>query len=321
PTTSAFILSSVHSSRTIEAHQPQSRSKSISTLLTSESRQSFFMAESHSNISVCDKQAGPQSDAVSIQTSTHCDKIEYELQCLRERIRKKGACTAVQKIVSLMESLKALRRQESEFHAKRSELQVEVIKLEEKVATGCDSESLFNDLDHSLSDSLEQLNSAKRELAARLRTILSIKRKLDDVPSQSELIQYERRFSELYVHIQDKLRQTRKYYATYNALLEIKELMLKEVSLLNSISSQFQNAIASTAGRMILIDSMEGIVKGSQQKLEKVQNGIQEEQKVCDALKERYTAAIAEQRRCYSLLQVFQEECAKNERLRSQNSV
>lgn len=37
---------------------------------------------------------------------------------------------------------------------------------------------------------------------------------------------------------QEKLQQTRKFYATYNALVEIKELMLKETSLLNSINSQ-----------------------------------------------------------------------------------
>lgn len=38
--------------------------------------------------------------------------------------------------------------------------------------------------------------------------------------------------------MQAKDRQTRNYYATYNTLLEIKELMLKETSLLNSICSQ-----------------------------------------------------------------------------------
>lgn len=42
------------------------------------------------------------------------------------------------------------------------------------------------------------------------------------------------------------------------------------------------------------------------QKLEKVELGLEAEQKICDALKERYTAAIAEQRSCYSLLKAFQ---------------
>ena len=40
-----------------------------------------------------------------------------------------------------------------------------------------------------------------------------------------------------FAYAQGKHRQTRKYYATYNALLELKELMLNETSLLNSIIS------------------------------------------------------------------------------------
>lgn len=59
-----------------------------------------------------------------------------------------------------------------------------------------------------------------------------------NVLAQPRLCRYDHRFSELNAQIQGKLRQTRKYYATYNALLEIKEVMLKEASLLNSISSQ-----------------------------------------------------------------------------------
>lgn len=232
----------------------------------------------------------------------------------------------VNRIKALQEGInnEVREKHESDFQsqgsANCSNLQAEVTNLEETIARGDNSESLSNDFDHSLCDSMAKLNSAKRELAARLRTILQLRRQLGEVPSQLELIQYERRFSELYVNIQEKLRQTRKYYGTYNALLDIKELMLKEISLLNSISSQFQDAINSAVGRMKLIDSMEGIVKGIQQKLEKVQLGLQGEQKVCDAFKERYAASIAEQRRCYSLLKVFQEECAKNERLRSHTS-
>ncbi|PIA52950.1 hypothetical protein AQUCO_01000659v1 [Aquilegia coerulea] len=143
---------------------------------------------------------------------------------------------------------------------------------------------------------IKQRPISEIDLAIKLREVLSLKRQLDDVPSQSELIQYERRFAELNVQIQEKHQQTRKYYATYNALLEIKELVLKETSLLNSIISQFQVAITSSAGRMKLIDSMEGILKGTQQKLAKVQLGLRTEQIKCDALKEEYAALIAEQR-------------------------
>lgn len=276
-----------------------------------------------------------QSARASVETLTaNLDNLNQRkadvlnnLEQLRERINKEGDATytGVQKLVPLLKSLKDLESQESvlqsDYDVKRTELEAEVCNLEEKIAAGMDSEGLCKDLDCLLSESLEKLNATKKELAARLRAVMSVKRKLGEVPTQSELIQYERGFSDVNDHIQEKHRQTRKYYATYNTLLEIKELMLKETSLLNSISSQFQDAITTTNGCTKLIASMEGIVKGSQQKLQKVELGLQEEQKVSDALKKRYAAAMAEQRRCYSLLKAFQEECAKNERLRGQTSV
>lgn len=247
-----------------------------------------------------------------------------EMQHLQQRISREGADAVVQRLLSLSRSLKDLERQESVLKSDSNEicskLQAEVNELENMLSCGNDDDNLSYGYDLSLHNLLERLNSVKRELAVKLREIVLLKRQLDDVPVQAELIQYEHRFSELYAHIQEKLRKTRKLYATYNALLEIKDLMLKEASLLNSINSQFQAAITSTAGRMKLIDSMEGIMKGTQQKLEKVALAVQAEQKNCDAVKKRYAAAIVEQRSCYSLLKDLQEECAKNERLQSQSS-
>ncbi|KAL6985342.1 hypothetical protein U1Q18_018718 [Sarracenia purpurea var. burkii] len=193
----------------------------------------------------------------------------------------------------------------SDCNAKCSKVQAEVNELENIISCGNDDNDLCGS-NYYLENLFERLNSGKTELTVKLREIVLLKRQLDDVPSQAELIQYEHRFSELYVHIQEKLRQTRKFYATFNALLEIKDLMVKETSLLNSISSQFEDAITSTTGRMKLIDSMEGITKGTQQKLEKEQSVLQAEQRICDAVKERYAAAIAEQRSCYSLLKALQ---------------
>ncbi|KAI6680119.1 hypothetical protein NL676_034000 [Syzygium grande] len=248
--------------------------------------------------------------------------ILEEMQLLHEKIRAARVDSVVHRLMLLMESLKVLEKKEldlqSDYAAKKSDLETKIIHLEEKISNDCDSKSLHDDLDHCISMSLEKLHLAKKELAARLRMVLSVKRQLEDVPSQSELIQYERRFSELNMNIAEIHRQTCKYYATYNALLEIKELMLKETSLLNSLNSQFQDAISDTAGRLKLIDSMEGILKGIKQKLEKVQDGIQADQRVCKTLREKYAAAAARQRRGSSLLKSLQEVITRNQRLKNE---
>ncbi|KAE8710381.1 Fidipidine, putative isoform 2 [Hibiscus syriacus] len=143
------------------------------------------------------------------QQNQRKNSVLNELQNLQEKIRKEGAESKIQKLVSLLENLK----------------EVEVSDLEEKLATGSDNNMLSHSLEDSLNQSLQKLNLAKRELAARLREIVSIKIQLDNAPSQSELIRYECRFSELNAHI------------------------------------QFQDAIASLTGRMKLLESMEKLEK------------------------------------------------------------
>lgn len=264
--------------------------------------------------------------------SGNLDELVCEIDCrkmnvveqldeLRERINKEGVDSSVHKLYNSIKSLKDLERKENQFLFKRdskhSELQSEINELETKIANDCGDDS--KSLHHSLSESLGRVDLMKKELAARLRDVVAVRRQIDDLPCQSEIVQYEHRLSELYAQIQGKHRQTRKYYSTYNALLEIKELMLKETSLLNSIISQFQEAFSSTDGRIKLVHSMEGIVKGSEQKLRKVQLGLQEEETNLNDLKDRYAAAVGEHKRCYSLMKAFQEKCSK-EKLRCQSS-
>ncbi|KAM3375895.1 coiled-coil domain-containing protein 93 [Capsicum galapagoense] len=192
------------------------------------------------------------------------DDFPSEIKKLQQRV---DGDPIAQRMLSLLETSKVLDRKESDLQSRcileHAKLQTKVDEFEELLQRGKEGK-LSESLDQTFWDSTEKLDSAKRELAANLRSTLSFKRHLDDLPSQAELIQYELRFSELYTHIQAKDRQTRNYYATYNTLLEMKELMLKETSLLNSICSQFKDALTSPAGRKKLIDSMEGILLGTQ---------------------------------------------------------
>ncbi|XP_073000042.1 uncharacterized protein [Typha latifolia] len=222
------------------------------------------------------------------------ESFHHKLQQLQQLLDGKNCSSSVQDLIEILK----------------------LLKLEKKKSVVGERECSIT-IDDSVNKSFNKLDFIKKELAAILRTILSVRRQIDDVPTQPELIQYERRFSELFLQIQEKHRQTHKLYATYNTLLEIKELMLKETSLLNSINSQFNDAMTNTISCSKLVDSMENITKGTQQKLEKVQHSLVGEQKNSIFLKEKYAAATTEQRLFSSLLKAFQEECKRNARLRS----
>ncbi|XP_020578014.1 coiled-coil domain-containing protein 93 isoform X4 [Phalaenopsis equestris] len=162
-----------------------------------------------------------------------------------------------------VESSSSFLDQQQDIERQESGLESNLLASEEEPSNLNRSKCRFVDLDSHLINCTNKLNSLKREFAAKTKENFSLRCQLDDVPVQTELIQYERRFSELYAQIQKKHHLTRRHYATYNALVEIKELMLKEASLLNSVNLQFKDAMTTPSGRYKLLDSLEVIVKGT----------------------------------------------------------
>ncbi|GBG42493.1 hypothetical protein CBR_g75925, partial [Chara braunii] len=136
-----------------------------------------------------------------------------------------------------------------------------------------------------------------------------------EVPIRAELMQYERRFVELSDEIRWKLQETRKYYATYNSSMDSNKVLEKEIALLSSIQSRFDQAIATPQGREKLLESLSAIaasVKASEQKAEQKVKG---ELETLSMLKNRHAMAVAAQRQYFALLKQLQEECARGERL------
>lgn len=115
-----------------------------------------------------------------------------DLQLLRDRVNKAGA-NVVQNLMSCLKTLEDLGKQESEFlstcNSKRSKLQDEIIELEGRLTSDGECSNFLDSLDDLISESEEELNSVKKALRSSLRETLALKRLLDDVPTQTELIQ------------------------------------------------------------------------------------------------------------------------------------
>lgn len=73
-------------------------------------------------------------------------------------------------------------------------------------------------------------NRLRQLLAETNLEIANTSRHIDDVPTRTELIQYERRFVELYQQVAWKLEETKKYYSMYNTLDTTLTFLQKEVN-------------------------------------------------------------------------------------------
>merc|ERR1719171_2870086 len=114
----------------------------------------------------------------------------------------------------------------------------------------------------------------RRLLGQKGRQIASLQRQIDDIPTRAELMQYERRFRELYQQVASKSEETKKYYDSYNMLEEKKGYLTKEASLINSIHENFTKSAGGSKDK--LVESVEGLVKSVQQNLEKAQARLAE---------------------------------------------
>ena len=199
--------------------------------------------------------------------------LSHQLRGLR---RSPPAAAKLQELVALCERMSAQKAEFKRQCAKQMEaMTAELAALEQ------DQDASADDDTQNLRE-IERLHVAEDGKAAQMRRLVGQKgreiaqlhRQVDDIPTSAELMQYERRFRELYSQVAAKLEETKKFYALYNTLEEKKGFLAKEVSLLNSIHENYTKAAAGNKDR--IVESVEGILKGVQQSLAKVEQRLKE---------------------------------------------
>nr|KAF6449801.1 coiled-coil domain containing 93 [Molossus molossus] len=163
----------------------------------------------------------------------------------------------------------------------------------------------------------EKLYKIRLLQARRNREIAILHRKIDEVPSRAELIQYQKRFIELYRQISAVHKETKQFFTLYNTLDDKKVYLEKEISLLNSIHENFSQAMASPAARDQFLRQMEQIVEGIKQSRMKMEKKKQENKMRRDQLNDQYLELLEKQRLYFKTVKEFKEEGRKNEVLLS----
>ncbi|XP_036146609.1 coiled-coil domain-containing protein 93 isoform X2 [Monomorium pharaonis] len=164
----------------------------------------------------------------------------------------------------------------------------------------------------------EAIIRVRLQLAKKNRIIASLTRQLDDVPGRSELTQYQRRFMELYNQVSAKHKETKQYYTLYNTLDDTKLYISKELSLLNSIQDNYNEAMASTSGKEQFLKQFETIVAGVKRNKAMVEKRCADEKGRRDALSRQLVTLVEQQRKYVAAVRQLTIECRKNEALLAQ---
>lgn len=135
---------------------------------------------------------------------------------------------------------------------------------------------------------LAKYNHIRQLLADSNLEVANITRLMDEVPSRTELIQYERRFSELYQQVAFKLTENKKYFGLYNTLDTTLSLLQKEMKVLNSISDNFAMAMKSKENKATFLQQFESIVRGVEDTAAKQENNLSQKIARVDELRAKH---------------------------------
>ncbi|XP_004589404.2 coiled-coil domain-containing protein 93 isoform X2 [Ochotona princeps] len=267
------------------------------------------------------------------ELKTYGEKLDQE-QADLEKVESKADPSILQNLRVLVAMNENLKSQEQEFKAHcreemtRLQQEIENLKAErapdEKTLSSGEPPGAPNlarthneDLDRQYNMEKEKLYKIRLLQARRNREIAILHRKIDEVPSRAELIQYQKRFIELYRQISAVHKETKQFFTLYNTLDDKKVYLEKEISLLNSIHENFSQAMASTAARDQFLRQMEQIVEGIKQSRMKMEKKKQENKMRRDQLNDQYLELLEKQRLYFKTVKEFKEEGRKNEVLLS----
>ncbi|OAD53685.1 Coiled-coil domain-containing protein 93 [Eufriesea mexicana] len=260
------------------------------------------VAEKYATMSISETE---ESDATS--SSAALTALENQRTALQSRIRKltkeKDALAA--KHLDLTEKL-------NESRAKRQAIERKLQEI--KNGTSEEEEDRVKEYEAQK----EAVTKVRLQLAKKNRAIASLTRQLDDVPGRSELTQYQRRFMELYNQVSAKHKETKQYYTLYNTLDDTKLYLSKELSLLNSIQDNYNEAMASISGKEQFLEQFEAIVEGVKRNKAKMEKRCADEKNRRDALSRQLVTLIEQQRKYVAAVRQLTIECRKNEALLAQ---
>lgn len=255
-----------------------------------------------------------------LEVTERSERISAEMEKLeslesQQTSSNKELLLKLKQLVGLNESLK---KQEQKFKSsckdQLSQLQEAIKKLDADSPDDAETARLL-EIEAIYTQDSEKHAKLRQVIAKKNQEITAVLRQIDDIPTRAELLQYERRFVELYTLVSEKLKETKKYYALYNTLADTRTYLGHEVSLLESISSGFPGAMKTQPGKDNFLEAFAKILEGVDKSIEKVKGDLESEKSLLELKSVAYNTLMEKQRNYFKTVKNFQEECFKNEKL------
>lgn len=241
-----------------------------------------------------------------------------KLAALESKSEFKEDLAKLRKFVLLNESLK---KQEKTFKAscksQKAEWETKIEALKSGKQNSSETKRLL-EIEEMYAEVSSKYNRGRQLLARKAREIAKLLRNIDEVPLRSELIQYERRFTELDDLLAAKFEEYAKYFKTYNNLNEQRDLYQKEAKLIQQINDIFEAAMKSKNQKESFLTQCANIASLVKKSISKKKAVLETKESQSHTTNTQLQQLVDKQRKYLKLVAKFQAACDLNEKLSEQ---
>jgi len=244
-------------------------------------------------------------------------RLEGEIAAIEAVEQASDNKEIIAKLRSLVVLNEALKKQEAEFKASCRAERERLIALIAAVdaAAGDEEAARMAEVERIYRADAGKVTKLRQLLAGKNQEIAKTNRLIDEVPTRAELLQFERRFVELYDMLAERFVELRKYYDMYNTLSTTYEYLQTELAILESINGNFAKGMASKQAQASMLAQFSEMLKSVDTCKEQAQQGLEGVKIKEEVLEEKLAKLVDRQRAYFKAVKEFQEECTLNERL------
>ena len=267
-----------------------------------------------------------RADALSKQlekSEAHNQKVRdaiAKLTALESKSEFKDDLAKLRELVLLNESLKSQERTfKKSCKEQKAEWEAKIEALKKGEQNSAETKRLL-EIEEMYAEVSSKYNRGRQLLARKAREIAKLLRSIDEVPLRSELIQYERRFTELDDLLAAKFDEYSKYFKTYNNLNEQRDLYQKEAKLIQQINDIFEAAMKSPRQKESFMTQCAQSADLVKKFIAKKKVTLEKKEKQNSLVNAELQDLVDKQRKYLKLVAKFQAACDLNEKLSAGDS-
>jgi chromosome segregation ATPase len=175
---------------------------------------------------------------------------------------------------------------------------------------------ILRQIDAEFDQEHNKLLEQRKQIADVNRNITVIQRRMENCPSKIEITQFHKRLVELFDNLNLKSEENRRYVNLYNTVMETRRLFRQQTDYMKEINDSYKSC-KQKKEKEVLLHNIQNVLKIIDQSISQSTESLNKLRVDSQRVQAQYNESIMREKDHFRRIKEFEDECDKNDELRS----